>query len=135
MEVVFTINLRDAYLKPRTKRTPTAISLIKDYIKRHMKTRDVKLSIKLNAFMWQRSIGKPPRKVKVKCVKDKDVAYVFYFEEEAKLPVKEKQEEKKEKTEKKEEKKIEQKVKEENKKEKKNETKKEEKTKKASKKS
>ncbi len=102
MEKIFTINLREAYGKPRNKRAPRAIKIIKEFALRHMKGNEAKVSIKLNAFIWAHSIQKPPRRVKVKMLKKDDVVYIFHIDEEAKVPEKKvkKAEEKKEEKEK-----------------------------------
>lgn len=94
LERVYTVNLREAYEKPRTKRAKVAVNLLKEFMKRHMKAEEVKLSNMLNAVLWSRGIQKPPRKVKVKAFKVGNTAYVFHFEE--KVEIKEKKEEKKE---------------------------------------
>ncbi len=119
MEKIFTINLREAYGKPRNKRAPRAIKIIKEFALRHMKGKEAKISIRLNAFVWAHSIQKPPRKVKVKMLKKEDIVYVFHIDEEAKIPEKKAKKEEMEKKEgkKKEEKKKEPKSKEEEKKE------------------
>lgn len=97
MEKIFVINLRDAYGKPRNKRAVRAIKIIKEFALRHMKGEDAKISIRLNGFIWAHSIKKPPRKVKVKMLKDNNTVYIFHIDEEAKIPKKKKKEEKEEK--------------------------------------
>ncbi len=69
-ERVYTISLRKAFDKPRTKRRKRAVSLIREFISKHMKAVAVKIDNAVNALIWKQN--KPPRKVKVKAVKDKD---------------------------------------------------------------
>ena len=69
-ERIYTIPLRDAYKKAHNKRVPYAVRLVRSYLKTHMKADEVKLGAKLNAEMWSRSISKPPRRVRVKAIKD-----------------------------------------------------------------
>ncbi|MCD6557659.1 MAG: 50S ribosomal protein L31e [Candidatus Aenigmarchaeota archaeon] len=76
MERIFTIPLRKAYRKPRTRRTPTAMRLIKLYLQRHMKLKNSDIEIKigkhLNETLWNRGIRYPPRRVRVKAVLDEE---------------------------------------------------------------
>lgn len=63
---IYTIPLRDAFSAPRKKRTRKAVKIVSAYLKRHLKTEDVKISGKLNETLWVRGIEKPPRKIRVK---------------------------------------------------------------------
>ncbi len=82
-ERVYTIPLRDAYEKPRTKRAKVAVKIIRQFAARHMKSSidNVIISNYLNAIVWKRGIQKPPRKVKVKMKKDGDIVYVYALDE------------------------------------------------------
>ena len=73
-EKIYTIPLRDAFRKARDKRVPYATRLIRNYVKTHAKVGTVKLGSRLNESLWQRGIQKPPRRVRVKVVKDGDIA-------------------------------------------------------------
>ncbi len=73
-EKIYTIPLREAYKKARKKRTPYAMRAVKKYIKMHAKVGTVKVGSHLNEALWERNIKKPPRRVRVKIVKDGDVA-------------------------------------------------------------
>ena len=84
-ERVYTIPLGRALVRPPKKRAPRAISLIREFIKKHMKM-DLsalaeeergelpKLSISnaVNEKIWSRSIKKPPRRIRVRVTKDKE---------------------------------------------------------------
>jgi large subunit ribosomal protein L31e len=87
-EKVYTINLRDAFEKPRRKRAPKAIDMIRAFIGRHTKVgaENVSVSNKLNAIIWARGIQKPPRKVKVKVVKSGTIAMVYHIDEKIEQP-------------------------------------------------
>jgi len=74
----YTVNLREAWKAPRKKRTPRAIRVLKEFIKRHMKVDSVIISNEINEEVWSRSIEKPPRKLKVRAVKDKDGNVIIY---------------------------------------------------------
>ncbi len=70
-ERIYTIPLRKAKRKERSKRASTAIRIIKEFLQRHMKVEEVKMDNKINEFIWERGIHKIPSKVKVKVVMDK----------------------------------------------------------------
>ncbi|HVX02171.1 MAG TPA: 50S ribosomal protein L31e [Nitrososphaera sp.] len=81
---VYTINLGRAWLTPEHKRTDRVINMIKEFARKHMKSGDVKLDQDLNRQMWSRGKTNPPRKVRVKMVKDEDdVVTVSLYEEPA----------------------------------------------------
>jgi large subunit ribosomal protein L31e len=97
-EKVYMVNLRDAFEKPRGKRGPKAIDIIRAFIARHMKADldNVKISGKLNEIVWARGIQKPPRRVKVKATRDGPVVSVYHIDEKI-VEKKEKKAETKEK--------------------------------------
>jgi large subunit ribosomal protein L31e len=72
LERIYTVPLREAYEAVRYKRTPRAVKLLRAFMKRHMKADGERITISaaLNDYLWMRSIKKPPRKVKVRLVKD-----------------------------------------------------------------
>ncbi|MEM3147569.1 MAG: 50S ribosomal protein L31e [Candidatus Jordarchaeales archaeon] len=69
---IYTIPLKKAYYVPRYKRTEKAIRLIREFILRHMKAERVVILQRLNEKVWSRGDQKPPRRIKVKAVKDKE---------------------------------------------------------------
>ncbi|HDH06810.1 MAG TPA: 50S ribosomal protein L31e [Thermoproteales archaeon] len=62
---VVVIPLRKAYYVPRPKRANKAVKLVREYVQRHFKVDEVKISNDLNEFIWSRNREKPPRRVKV----------------------------------------------------------------------
>jgi large subunit ribosomal protein L31e len=96
-EKVYMINLRDAFEKPRGKRGPKAIDIIRAFMARHMKADlgNVKISGKLNEVVWARGIQKPPRRVKIKAIRDGPIVTIYHIDE--KIEKKEKKAEAKEK--------------------------------------
>lgn len=82
---VYTINLSKVVLSPKYRRTKRAINMIKEFAKRHMKSEEITIDENLNKQMWKRGIKHPPRKVRVKMVKDEDgMVTVSLYHEEAK---------------------------------------------------
>ncbi|MBU5678554.1 MAG: 50S ribosomal protein L31e [Candidatus Aenigmarchaeota archaeon] len=93
---IFVIPLRKAFRKTRNKRAKYAINLIKDFLERRLKSKNIKIGKHLNEKIWERGIEKPPRRVKVKVSKvDEEYrAELFGYEyEEFKLEEFEKKEE------------------------------------------
>lgn len=79
---VYTINLGRAWLTPVHKRTDRVVNMIKEFAEKHMKSSEIKLDQDLNRQIWSRGKTNPPRKVRVKMVKDEDdVVTVSLYEE------------------------------------------------------
>ena len=71
MERIYTVPLRQGTLKaPRTRRAKKAIFVLKDFIKKHMKSEDIAISEVLNEHIWQNGMRNPILKVKVVVTKD-----------------------------------------------------------------
>jgi large subunit ribosomal protein L31e len=78
-EKVYTISLRHVYaVTPRGRRAPRAVRDVRDYVARHMKAEEVAVSNEINSEIWGRSINKPPRKITVRAVKDKEGKVIVY---------------------------------------------------------
>ncbi len=80
-ERIYTIPLRRAWISPRKKRTPRAVRLVKAFIQRHMKPEALVMSNEVNERLWSRSIQKPPRKIRVRAVRDKEGTVTLYLVE------------------------------------------------------
>ncbi|MDO8459486.1 MAG: 50S ribosomal protein L31e [Nanoarchaeota archaeon] len=82
MEREYIIPLRKEWRKVANyKRTGRAIKEIKKYIAKHMKVPDrdtskIKIDIYLNNEIWFRGRRKPPAKIKVRAIKEKDIIRV-----------------------------------------------------------
>jgi len=71
VERTYNVPLRKAWLKvPRYMRTKKAAKALKEFLRKHMKSEDVKIGKYLNEFLWRHGIKNPPHHVKVKCSKD-----------------------------------------------------------------
>jgi len=78
-EKVYTIPLRHVWVvTPRGRRAPRAVRDVRDYVARHMKSDEVAVSNEINSAIWSRSINKPPRKITVRAVKDKEGKVIIY---------------------------------------------------------
>ncbi len=71
-ERVYTVPLRDAWRTPRQRRAPRAVRILKSFIQRHMKPESIVISNEVNEHIWRRGIQKPPRKVRIRALKDRD---------------------------------------------------------------
>jgi len=88
---VYTINLGRAWLTPQHKRTDRVVNMIKEFAEKHMKSDEVKLEQELNRQIWSRGKTNPPRKMRVKMVKDEDgVVTVSLYEDVPEAAVEEK---------------------------------------------
>jgi len=78
-EKIYTIPLRHVWtVTPRGRRAPRAVRDVRDFVSRHMKAEEVSISNEINSAIWSRSINKPPRKITVRAVKDKEGKVVVY---------------------------------------------------------
>ncbi|NYZ74599.1 50S ribosomal protein L31e [Candidatus Micrarchaeota archaeon] len=90
LERIYTIPLGKAYDAVRNKRVPRAVKIIRTFMARHMKAdgERILLSTALNAYLWERSIQKPPRRVKVRLVKDDGAIRAYLPDEKPEEPKK-----------------------------------------------
>ena len=71
LERTYNVPLRKEYMKaPRWNRTKKAVTALRQFLAKHMKSEEVLLSKELNEFLWKHGIQNPPHHVKVKAVKD-----------------------------------------------------------------
>lgn len=80
-ERTYTIPLRKEVQKsPIYKRAKKAISTVKIFLSKHMKSDDIKIGQIINRELWKRGIKNPPGKIKVTAVKtDKGVVQAELF--------------------------------------------------------
>jgi large subunit ribosomal protein L31e len=82
-ERFYTIPLRKVWIAPRKKRAPKAARIVKSYVLKHMKVQlepedeeeepeRLVINNEVNEKLWSRGIEKPPRKIRVRVVKDKE---------------------------------------------------------------
>ncbi|HJT49563.1 MAG TPA: 50S ribosomal protein L31e [Nitrososphaeraceae archaeon] len=79
---VYTINLGKAWLTPRYRRTDRVMNMVREFAIKNMKSDEVKIDQDLSRHIWARGKTNPPRKVRVKMVKDDDdIVTVSLYEE------------------------------------------------------
>jgi len=81
-ERIYTVPFRIAFLVPRPKRVPRAIRFLRSFIERHMKTEKVWISPEVNEAIWSRGKKKPPRRIRVRAVKEEDGTVRVYLAED-----------------------------------------------------
>ena len=77
-EIFYDLNLRRIWNAPREKRTPRAVRFLREFVAQRMKTTEVSLSEETNSMLWQRGISKPPRKIRIRVVKDKEGRVIVF---------------------------------------------------------
>jgi large subunit ribosomal protein L31e len=78
-ERIYTVPLRHTWVvTARGKRAPRAARDVRAFVARHMKAEEVAVSDEVNAALWKRGINKPPRKIKIRAVKDKEGKVIIY---------------------------------------------------------
>lgn len=108
LERTYIVPLRRGTVKiQRYLRAKKAISVIRKFMKRHMKSEDIKIGHELNELIWSRGGKYVPNKVNVLAIKEDNVVKVNLV---GVKPEKEEGKKEKKTEEKKEEKKIEKKV-------------------------
>lgn len=92
LERIYTVPLGEAYETVRNKRVPRAVKMLKAFASRHMKADGEKVLVSeaLNTHLWAHSIQRPPRRVKVRIIKEGDAINVYLSDEKiAEKPKKE----------------------------------------------
>ena len=91
LERIYTVPLGDAFKVTRNKRVPRAVKLLRGFIAKHMKADGEKILISeaLNKYLWERSIQKPPRRVKVRLIKEDASIRAYLSDEKIEEPKKE----------------------------------------------
>ena len=71
LERTYNVPLRKEYMKaPRWNRTKKAVTALRQFLVKHMKSENVLLSKELNEELWKHGIQNPPHHIKVKATKD-----------------------------------------------------------------
>jgi large subunit ribosomal protein L31e len=80
---IYTVNLSKAWDTPKYRRTDRVINIIKEFTQRHMQADKVKIDQDLNRHIWSRGKKNPPRKIRLRMVKEDDDTVVVssYIEE------------------------------------------------------
>ncbi len=71
-ERIYVIPLGDAKKAPRQRRTKRSVGIVRDFLRRHMKSEEIKLDQALNCRLWGRGMKHPLPRVRVRAVKQDD---------------------------------------------------------------
>ena len=71
-ERVYLVPLDHAWIAPIKNRTPRAIRILKEYVKKNMATDNVLISSEVNEKIWSKGTEGSPRKIRIRAVKDKE---------------------------------------------------------------
>jgi large subunit ribosomal protein L31e len=84
---IYTVNLAKAWDTPKYRRTDRVINIIKEFTQRHMQTNKIKIDQDLNRDIWSRGKRNPPRKIRLRMIKEDDDTVVVssYIEEKRSL--------------------------------------------------
>jgi large subunit ribosomal protein L31e len=69
---IYTVNLSKAWDTPKYRRTDRVMNIIKEFTQRHMQTDKVKIDQDLNRHIWVRGKTNPPRKIRLRMIKEDD---------------------------------------------------------------
>jgi len=84
LERIYTIPLREPKQGKRSHRAPRALTAIRAYLARHMKSEKVWIDAAVNEKLWERGKFRIPSKIRVRAIKFQDgVVEVSLPEEEA----------------------------------------------------
>ena len=73
LERIYNIPVRKEFLRaPKHKRANRAVSAVRMFLQRHMKSDDVRLGNHINLAIWERGRKQPPHHVKVTAIKGDD---------------------------------------------------------------
>jgi len=69
----YTINLHKALHKTQfKKRAPKAISAIREFAEKVMKTKDVRIDVKLNKHLWAKGVRNVPKRIRLRIERRKN---------------------------------------------------------------
>ena len=80
-EKIITVNLTKAFDKPVTKRAKSALYILKKGVTKETRIDSIKISNKVNEFLWEKGLFKSKRKITVKLVKNKEGIDVYLPDE------------------------------------------------------
>lgn len=71
IERTYNVPLRKEFMKvPRWRKTQKAVSALRQFLVKHMKSEKVKLGKELNEEIWKHGIRNPPHHIKINVTKD-----------------------------------------------------------------
>ena len=71
-ERVYTVPLVKARVGRGYRRAKRAVKVLRDFISKHMKSDDVKIMAEVNEEIWKNGIRNPPRRIRVKALRNEE---------------------------------------------------------------
>jgi len=72
-ERIFTINLRKAILNaPRWKKSKRSVAVVREFLKKHMKTDEIKIGKSITEKIWKSGNQNPPNKIRIRVVETEE---------------------------------------------------------------
>lgn len=71
-ERIYVIPLGKAKRATRNRRARMAMKLVREFLRRHMKSEEIKLDQGLNRKLWEHGAEHPPSRIRVRAVKQDD---------------------------------------------------------------
>lgn len=69
-ERIFTINLGKEFRKySRLEKSKRSVAKVRNFLKRHMKSDDIKIGSSINEEIWKKGDQSPPPKIRIKAIK------------------------------------------------------------------
>ncbi len=93
-EMMYTVPLKYAWCGPHNDRTRKAVTILKKFLIRHMKSENVHLTEELNEELWKHGMKNPPRRIKIRAVL-LSTGEIWATLPESKFPFEQEKEEKK----------------------------------------
>jgi large subunit ribosomal protein L31e len=81
-ERIYVIPLRDVRRTTRRSRAERAVKIVREFLRRHMRSDEVVIDGKLNEHLWSRGAQKPGSRVRVRAVKEDDGTVKAYLAEQ-----------------------------------------------------
>jgi len=79
LERYYTIPLWKSHLASGKRRAPKAINIIKEFVNKHMKSKEIVIDTELNEKIWSKGIENPPNRIIVRTTKDEEGIVKIYL--------------------------------------------------------
>ncbi|MBN2421104.1 50S ribosomal protein L31e [Candidatus Woesearchaeota archaeon] len=71
LERTYIIPLRRIFTRvPPYKRAKRCVNAVREFLSKHMKSKEIKLGQQINLLLWKRGIKNPPGQIKITAIKD-----------------------------------------------------------------
>jgi len=78
-ERLYTVPLGRTRNVPHYKRSKKAVTILREFLMRHLKPEELVIAPELNEYIWSRGVKNPPRKVKIRTTKTAEGLVTAYL--------------------------------------------------------